>query len=87
MNRKYIVETVNSALGEEFDMDQEKLKPSAKIREDLRMDSLDMVDMILALEKAFNFKLGDRSKVQHVKTLGDVYDFIEGLAKEGIVSR
>lgn len=87
MNKKYIIDTVNSALGEEFELDPEQLKPSADIREDLRMDSLDMVDMILALEKAFSFKLGDRSKVQHIKTLGDVYNFIEGLAKDGIVNR
>lgn len=87
MDRKYIIETVNSALGEEFELDPEKLKPSANIREDLRMDSLDMVDMILALERAFSFKLGDRSKVQHIKTMGDVYDFIESLAKDGIVNR
>lgn len=87
MDRKYIIETVNSALGEEFDLDQDKLKPSANIRGDLRMDSLDMIDMLLALERAFNFKLGDRSKAEHVKTLGDIYDFIDGLAKDGILNR
>lgn len=87
MDKKYIIETVNSALGEEFELDPEKLKPSADIREELRMDSLDMLDMILTLEKAFNFKLGDRAKVRHIKTLGDIYDFIDKQAKDGLVSR
>ncbi len=86
MDKNYIIETVNSALGEEFELDQELLKPEADIREDLRMDSLDMVDMILALEKAFHFKLADRSQVQHVKTLNDVYEFIARLAGDGTIN-
>ncbi|MDL2285767.1 phosphopantetheine-binding protein [Desulfovibrio sp. OttesenSCG-928-F07] len=86
MDKNYIIETVNSALAEEFELDIETLKPEADIREDLRMDSLDMVDMILALERAFNFKLTDRSQVQHVKSMQDVYEFIEKLAAEGTIN-
>ena len=86
MDKNYIIDTVNSALGEEFELDHELLTPEADIREDLRMDSLDMVDMILALERAFSFKLGDRSQVQHIRTLNDIYEFIEKLSKDGIIA-
>lgn len=87
MNKQQIIETVNEALAEEFELESEVLLPEANIREDLHMDSLDMVDMILALERAFSFKLGDRSKVQNIVTLNDIYEFIEKLAKEGTINK
>jgi acyl carrier protein len=77
VERDYIVKTVNEALSEEFELDPADLTPEAHIRDDLNLDSLDIVDMIMALEQAFNFKLEDRSKILEIVTLGDVYAFIE----------
>ena len=81
MERDYIVKTVNEALGEEFELEPEELTPEAHIRNDLHLDSLDIVDMIMALEQAFDFKLEDRSKILEIATMQDVYDFIEGIHK------
>ena len=85
MNKKYIISTVNNALSEEFELDLEQMTPQAHIRDDLNLDSLDIVDMILVLEQAFNFKLQDRSQIQNITTLQDIYDFIEALQDEGTI--
>ena len=77
MDRDYIIQTVNEAMSEEFELDIEILTPEAHIRDDLNLDSLDIVDMTLALEQAFNFKLEDRSSILDIATLNDVYNFIE----------
>ena len=82
MDRDYIVKTVNEALSEEFELELEALTPEAHIRDDLNLDSLDIVDMIMALEQAFNFKLEDRSKILEIVTLGDVYVFIEKIYQD-----
>ena len=82
MERNQIISKVNGALAEEFELDAELLTPEAHIRDDLKLDSLDIVDMIMALEQAFDFKLEDRSKVMEILTLNDLYDFIEGLYKD-----
>ena len=56
MAEKEIIEIVNQILEEEFEIDPQKLQPDAAIFTDLGMDSLDIVDLIVALEKAFQIK-------------------------------
>jgi acyl carrier protein len=77
MDRSYIVDTVNKVLSEEFEKDSSLFTPDAHIRNDLHLDSLDIVDMVITLEEAFHFKLKDRSKILTIATLNDVYTFIE----------
>ncbi|MDR1243124.1 MAG: phosphopantetheine-binding protein [Deltaproteobacteria bacterium] len=87
MDRNYIVETVNKVLSEEFEKDIALFTPDAHIRDDLNLDSLDIVDMIIALEAAFKFKLKDRSKILEIATMSDVYDFIEKTYQAEISAR
>ncbi len=79
MTYETIVATVNNAFAEEFEVEPEKLVPEAHIKDDLGLDSLDIVDMIIVLEQAFNFKLTDRSSIANITTLGELYDFIGAL--------
>lgn len=79
MDKKYIEQTVNSALIAEFELEPSKVVPSARIRDDLELDSLDIVDMVMALEEAFQFKLQDRTRILDIRTIQDIYDFIETL--------
>lgn len=79
MTRDTIVEIVTKAFQEEFEIDPQKLVPEAHIKDDLGLDSLDIVDMIIVLEQAFNFKLPDRSAIADITTLDELYAFIESL--------
>jgi len=86
MNDEAIRETVNTALIEEFELEAERLTPSAHIRDDLGLDSLDIVDMVIVLEKAFHFKLQNKEPLAKILTLGDLYAFIAALRDEGTIA-
>jgi len=86
MNNDAIRETVNTALIEEFELEAERLTPDAHIRDDLGLDSLDIVDMVIVLEQAFRFKLQNKEPLTKIRTLGDLYAFIAVLRDEGIIA-
>ncbi len=85
MNTETIIAKVNAALVEEFELEAEDLHAEAHIRDDLGLDSLDIVDMVIVLEKAFTFKLPNREALAEIQTLGDIYAFIAKLRDEGVV--
>jgi acyl carrier protein len=63
-------------MAEEFELEPELLQPDASLYEDLGLDSLDAVDMVVALEKAFEMKLTDEEAVRAVRTLEDLFQLI-----------
>lgn len=85
MNNSDIEKIVNAALSKEFELDLDDLVPSAHIRDDLGLDSLDIVDMVIVLEKAFNFKLHNKEPLAKIQTLGDIYAFISLMRDEGTI--
>ena len=82
MDRSEIIKTVNSIFIERFEMEEADLSPDKKIIEDLQLDSLDLVDMIVGLQQKFGIMLRDNPEIRNVRTLGDVYDLFEKLARE-----
>lgn len=76
MNRDEIVSTVNAFLVDEFEIDESLIKPEAHLMDDLEIESLDFVDIVVIIEKDFGFKV-DREEMQEVRTLGDLYSYIE----------
>jgi acyl carrier protein len=82
-----IKKIVNKALIEEFELNEEELTAHAHIRNDLGLDSLDIVDMVIVLEKAFSFKLPNREVLAEIQTIGDMYAFIISLRDSGIIQK
>ncbi|MFP4657475.1 MAG: acyl carrier protein [Desulfonatronovibrionaceae bacterium] len=76
MNRSEILETIDSSLAEEFELDREELRPEASFIDDLELDSLDYVDMVVALEQAFGFKLKNKEDLKEIRTVGDLHEYI-----------
>ncbi len=76
MTEQEIVETINQALAEEFELDPADLVPEANLFTDLELDSLDMVDMVIVLEKAFQVKIRDEKAVRKIRTLGDLHQYV-----------
>ncbi|MBU0729359.1 MAG: acyl carrier protein [Proteobacteria bacterium] len=60
-------------LADEFELDPELLKPEATLFDDLGLDSLDAVDMIVALEKSFGMKMTNEEAMRSVRTLDDLF--------------
>ena len=79
MEKSRIIEITNTALETEFELDPKQLVPDAHIRDDLGLDSLDIVDMVIVLEKAFQIKLTNKKDLATLHTLGDIYNFLEAL--------
>lgn len=75
MTTEEIIAKVDEILVEEFELDEESVVPEASLREDLDLDSLDAVDLIVALEKAFGFRI-DEKVVVEMRTVGDIHAYI-----------
>ncbi|MFW6298655.1 MAG: acyl carrier protein [Bacillota bacterium] len=69
-------EKVQEVIVEELGVEAESVTPEASIIDDLDADSLDVVELVMALEETFDIKVED-DKVQSLRTVQDVVDFIE----------
>lgn len=70
---------VQQVMVEEFELEADALRPEATLYDDLGLDSLDAVDMVVALEKAFAVKLASQEEVRSVRTVGEVVSLIARL--------
>ena len=84
MIKEEIVAIVNTVFEELFEVPPEKLVPQAKIFEELGLDSLDTVDLIVALQKRFKVQIREDERVRTIRTLDNVYEFILSLEQEKV---
>lgn len=82
MTKDEIRQKVLDILEEEFELDQQKLTDDATLYDDLGLDSLDAVDLVVALEKTFSMKLQNEEEIRQVRTIGDLHGLILRLAAE-----
>ena len=75
MNREQVVQIVNKFLVEDLEIDENLLKENASIKNDLKIDSLDFVDIAVCVEKYFGFKMKPND-MTNVKTLCEFYDYV-----------
>jgi acyl carrier protein len=76
MNKEVIIEKINSFLIDEFEVDVEDILPEANLKETLELDSLDFVDLVVAIEAKFGVKLVGEDFI-NIVTLQDFYNLIE----------
>jgi len=76
MTKEVIVEKINYFLIDEFEVEEEEIAPQANLKETLELDSLDFVDLVVAIESNFGVKLVGED-FTNVETLQDFYDLIE----------
>jgi len=76
MDRQEIEAKVKEFLVEDLEIDEEKIKPDARLMEDIGIDSLDFVDIVVIVEKKFGFKM-KTEEMGPVKTFSDFCDYIE----------
>ncbi|RLD33039.1 MAG: acyl carrier protein [Bacteroidetes bacterium] len=75
-----MVTIVNDFLIDEFELEEDQLKPGAKMKEDLDIESLDFVDIAVIIEKEFGLKVTSEQMVK-IKKLEDLYNFILAYSK------
>lgn len=76
MNRTEIKTIVNEFLIDEFEIEEEVITEDAHLINDIGLESLDLVDIVVIIEKDFGFKV-QREDMKDIKTLGDLYTYIE----------
>jgi acyl carrier protein len=82
MNSESIVAKLNEILVEGFEIDPDLLAPEARLAKDLELDSLDGVDLVVAIEKAFSCRIQE-ADARSMETVGDVYRRIEQSLQTG----
>ncbi len=83
MTEKDIIIRINQVFEESFEIKKEKLEPQKHIFNDLGLDSLDIVDLVVALQQKFGVKIRNDERLRNIRTLEDIYQFILTLQKEG----
>ena len=76
MTKENIAEKVDEFLIEDFEVEEEALVPEANLKDALDLDSLDFVDLVVAVESNFSVKLTGEDFV-NINTLQNFYDLIE----------
>ena len=76
MNINEIQEKVNAFLVDELEIDESKIEDEACLKEDLGIDSLEVVDVIVLVDEEFGFKMRPED-FKELKTYGQFCRFIE----------
>ena len=82
--RKVVIDCINETLTDEFNqpMQDEEIKDTDSLRNDLAFDSLDIVDFTIKVEKRLNISIPDE-KMQDIDngTVASVVDYLETIVK------
>lgn len=80
-----VVQMVNAIMHEKFEVPADSLVATAHLKDDLKLDSLDFVDMVVILEE----KIGGQMPAIDffsIRTLGDVYNLVGSIMRSKDVS-
>ncbi|MBE7492158.1 MAG: acyl carrier protein [Planctomycetes bacterium] len=68
-------ERVNQLVAAEFELEPDAITPEADLYKDLGLDSLDAIDLVVALERNFGFKV-EEGAAKLIRTMAQLYDFV-----------
>ena len=67
---------VKSIIADQLGVDEEQIKPESKFIEDLGADSLDIVELIMAMEEEFQTEIPDED-AENIRTVGDAVNYVQ----------
>ena len=76
MSQEAILEKVRSIVAEQLSVDAGEVKPESNFQNDLGADSLDTVELVMALEESFDIEIPDEA-AEGITTVGDAVKYIE----------
>jgi acyl carrier protein len=71
-----VFDTVKNLISEQLDVKADDITEASNIQDDLGADSLDVVDLVMALEDEFDIEIPE-DQVKNIKTVGDIVKLIE----------
>ena len=69
-------ERVTAIIVDLLGVDSDQVVPAARFREDLEADSLDLVELIMAFEEAFDGEISDE-EAQSITTVGEAVTYVD----------
>ena len=75
MDRNEVSERLNGVLVSELGLDADKISDDAHFEEDLDVDSLGVVELLMALEDEFDVKIPDE-EAESIMTVGQAVDLV-----------
>ena len=81
MTREQIYNDVRAMMAETFELEPERVTLSARLYEDLDLDSIDAVDLVVKLQELTGRKL-KVDEFKSVRTVGDVIDRVHAVLAE-----
>ena len=73
-----VLEKLSKIIADQLGMKQSEITQNTLLKEDLQADSLDIVEIIMAIEDEFGIQVDDDDAL-NFKTVGDVVGYIEKL--------
>ena len=70
------LDTVKKVVVDQLSVDEKLVTPEARFTDDLGADSLDTVELVMALEEEFDIEIPD-ADAEKVTTVGDVVEYIK----------
>jgi acyl carrier protein len=77
---KEITEKVKQIISEQLGVEEAEVTPSASFVDDLGADSLDTVELVMALEEQFDLEIPDDA-AEKIRTVQDAVDYIDKHSK------
>jgi acyl carrier protein len=76
MTDSEVIEAVNDVFANSFEIPREQIKPEAQIFADLGLDSLDVVDLVAAIQKRFGIQVRDDERIRSIRSMQDLYTYL-----------
>jgi acyl carrier protein len=76
-----IEKRVKEIIVEQLGVNENEVTPEAKFVDDLGADSLDLVELVMALEEEYNIEISDED-AEKILTVGDVIEYIQTHASQ-----
>ncbi|MHB1453097.1 MAG: acyl carrier protein [Saccharofermentanales bacterium] len=76
MSTEAIFETVQSILADQLGVEPDQVTMESNFIDDLNADSLDIVELVMAMEQEFGISIPDE-EAERIKTVGDAVNFIK----------
>ena len=75
MEREELLEKVKAVIVEQLNVEEDDVTEDASFVDDLGADSLDIVELVMALEEEFGISIPDE-EAENIKTVGDAVNYI-----------
>ena len=76
MSNEEIFQTMKDLVSEQFGMELDEVTLETSFEDDLGADSVDLVELVMAMEEEFELGMAQEDEVKALKTVGDAVNYV-----------